>query len=320
MDRGVGRREFASLLARRSLAEFFDDHCPQLAASIAYHVLFSIFPLAIVAAGTTSLVVHASGSRAALVDSIVRNLPLSASGDERLRHLLLGATSHTAGLGLLGILGLVYSASGMMAAIRAALNQAWDVEEVRPLLKGKLVDLALVSFVATLALASLVLTVALRFVGRTVGLAEMGWVLWLASIGVPLVVGFGVLLFLYRVVPAAEVRVREVWPVALLIALLLVAAENLFALYVGHFAHYNAIYGSLGAIIAFMFFVYLASQLFLLGAEAASEWPRVRGTLERGETREPVSPAGARLKHALRNLWVDDREEDDVGARRGGNG
>jgi len=315
----VRRREFARLLAKRSLAEFFEDHCPQLAASISYHVLFSIFPLAIVVAGATSLVVHATGSRGQLVDSIVRNLPLSASGSDQLRNLLLGATSNAAGLGLLGVLGLVYSASGMMAAIRAALNQAWDVADVRPLLRGKLIDLALVFLVATLGLASLALTIALRFVEHLTVLAGLGWLLWLASIGVPLVVAFGVLLFLYRVVPATEVRVRETWPAALLVAVLLVAVENLFALYIGHFANYNAVYGSLGAIIAFMFFVYLASQLFLLGAEVASEWPRVRRTLERGETPGQGSQPGGGLKRTLRGLWVDDRgRRDDAGDRPGG--
>jgi len=50
VDADVSRRDFGVQLAKRSLAEFLDDRCPQLAASIAYHVLFSIFPLAIVLA------------------------------------------------------------------------------------------------------------------------------------------------------------------------------------------------------------------------------------------------------------------------------
>ena len=89
-------------LPQRSLAEFARDRCSQHAASIAYHVLFSLFPLAIVLAGASSLVLHATGSRAHVVDTIVRNLPLSASGARDIRELLLGATSSTAGLGLIG--------------------------------------------------------------------------------------------------------------------------------------------------------------------------------------------------------------------------
>ena len=300
---GVGRRDFGLHLARRSLAEFLDDHCPQLAASIAYHVLFSIFPLVIVLAGISGIALHATGSQREAVDTVVRNVPLSESGQRQLRHLLLGATGNLSALGLAGVVGLVYSATGMMAAIRTALNEAWDVDEVRPFLRGKLIDVGLVFLVALLSLASLGLTVALHVVGGG------GWIVF--SLLVPLVVGFGVVLFLYRVVPAAEVRLGDVWPAALLVALAFMAAENLFALYVGHFGHYNAIYGSLGAVIAFMFFVYLSSELFLLGAEVASEWPRVRRAFARGEVEQQEGPPlSQQLREALLGLWVRRRQRE----------
>ncbi len=194
-----------------------------------------------------------------------------------------------------------------------ALNEAWDVDEVRPFLRGKLIDIGLVAVVATLALGSLGLTLALRFAGRHAsasGVPGLGWASWVVGIGVPLVVGFAVVLFLYRVVPAAEVRLRDAWPAALLVAVLLVLAENLFAVYVGNFANYNAVYGSLGAVIAFMFFVYLASELFLLGAEVASEWPRVRASLARGEPPQDGPPLGEQVRDALRGLWVRRRQEE----------
>ncbi len=195
---GVARvfrtRDFAARLLRRSLAEFAQDQCSQHAASIAYHVLFSLFPLAIVLAGASSLVLHATGSRAHVVDTIVRNLPLSASGASDIRGLLLGATSSTAGLGLIAIIGLIYSASGMMTAVRTALNQAWDVQQPRPFLKGKLVDLGLVLAVATLGLGSLALTIAARFLSAHAVLP--GWVSWAASVLVPLALAFGTSLFL----------------------------------------------------------------------------------------------------------------------------
>lgn len=248
-----------------------DDGCPQLAASISYHVLFSIFPLAIVAGGVSGIVLSATGSKSSAVDDVARNLPLSASGQDQLRQLLLGATGHLAAVGLVGVVGLVYSASGMMAAIRSALNEAWDVEERRPFLRGKLVDIGLVAVMAPVALASLGVTILLHVV------AGGGWLAF--SFAAPLLLALGVVLFLYRVVPAAEVRIADAWPAALLVAALFTGLENGFAFYVSRFGHYNAIYGSLGGVIAFMFFVYLSSQLFLLGAEVASEWPRVRAAL-----------------------------------------
>ena len=187
------RRRFASRLAARSLAEFQSDRCSQFAASISYHVLFSIFPLAIVVAGASAIVLHATDSRAHAVDTLVRNVPLSAKGADQLRRLLLGATSTSSAAGLLGIVGVVYSASGMMAAIRAAINEAWDVAESRPFLRGKLVDVGLVSLVATLGLASLGVTVALRFADRiasSAGVPGVGWLAWGVGLGAPLLVAF----------------------------------------------------------------------------------------------------------------------------------
>ncbi len=298
----VPAREFLPRLARRSVAEFLDDHCAQYASSIAYHVLFSVFPLAIVLAGVFGIVVRATGSQADVVDTIVRNVPLSASGDRQLRTLLTGATGNLSALGLFGVVGMVYAASGMMSSIRLALNAAWDVDESRPFLRGKLVDITLVFGAAGLALASLALTVGLRFVESVGGLGNS------LAIVAPLLTAFGVVIFLYRVVPAADVQVRDAAPAALLVACIFVLLDNLFAIYVQHFAHYNAVYGSLGAIIAFMFFVYLSSLAFLFGAEVASEWPRVRESewLSEHAASGDGPPFTAQLVRIVKSLWVRD--------------
>jgi membrane protein len=144
--------KFVSTLVTRAVAEFLEDDCGHLAAAIAYRVLFSLFPLAIVLAGVFGIVVNVTGTRADVVDLIVRQAPLSHNGDRRLRDLLEGATSSRSAFGLLGIVGIVYAASGMMAAIRTALNRAWDVDEPRPFLKGKLVDVGLILAVGLAAL------------------------------------------------------------------------------------------------------------------------------------------------------------------------
>lgn len=298
------RGRFAKTLVERSLAEFLDDSCPQLAAAISYHVLFSIFPLLIVVAGVTGIVVSVTGTQADVVDALVRQVPLSASGSDRLRRLLEGTTGHLSALGLLGIVGLLYAAAGMMASIRTALNRAWDVDEPRPYLKGRLVDVGLVFAVALSALASFGLTIGVGTV--TGGWDGAGVVL---AILLPLVLAFATSLFLYRVVPAADVRLADAWPAALFVAGGFVAAQNLFAVYVAHFAHYNAIYGSLGAVIAFMFYVYLSSLILLLGAEVASEWPRTRRALERGEVEEGP-PLSVQVKQILRGLWVRERKRE----------
>ena len=86
---------------------------------------------------------------------------------------------------------------------------------------------------------------------------------------------FATFAFLYRLVPAAPTHLRGVWPGALAAALGFEALQFGFSIYVSHFGHYNKVYGSLGAVVAFMFFIYLASMVFLFGAEVAAEYPRL---------------------------------------------
>jgi membrane protein len=289
--RAPRRVRFAVRLTQRAVAEYVDDRGPQLAASIAYHVLFSIFPLAIVLTGVFGLVVHLAGVEADVIGTLVRNVPLSASGEEDLRRLLEGVTSGYSALGLLGAVGLVWAASGMMAAVRVALNAAWDVEKARPFLRGKLIDVGLVVAVALGALASIVATVTVRAASDAAGSwlgvdLSSGWASWALGVVFPFATAFATVLLLYRFVPAVDVPASPTWQVAGGVALAFVALQNVFALYVRGFANYNAVYGSLGAVIACMFFVYLSASIFLLGAELASEWPRLRRAYSLGEAQQ----------------------------------
>jgi membrane protein len=305
------RRDVAVHLTQRTLAEFLDDRGPQLAASISYHVLFSLFPLAIVLTALFSIFSRLTGVRASAINTIVDAVPLSESGASSLRHLLEGATGSRSSLGLLGLVGLIWAASGMMAALRSALNAAWDVEQVRPFLKGKLIDIGLVFAAATGILASLGVTIAVRLLASHAPDSPLGssWATWLLGAAVPLAYAFALVFLLYRFIPAARVEPRYAWPPALGVAVLYVLGQNLFAFYLQQFGHYNALYGSLGAVVAFMFFVYLGASVLLLGAELASEWPRSLRAFERGEV-EQGPPFSVQLVQFARGLWVRERQQE----------
>jgi membrane protein len=299
---------FVSRLVARSISEFLDDLGTHLAASIAYRALFSLVPLAIFLTAVVSLVLGAVGQKADIVDAIVRNIPLDEQGQKTLRDILEGATSNATTVGLIGLVVLLWAASGMMGAIRLALNQAWDIEQRRPFVRGKAIDVMLVLGAALLILASFAVSVGARIVERYAPEILGGWAGALVSSLPPLVLAFAAVLFLYLVVPAQRPAPRDVWRAALLVAVVFVAMQSLFGVYVQHFASYNAIYGSLGAVFGFLIFVYAASIVFLLGAEIASEWPRVRSELAHGNpddrAGEDGPPLTERILDALRGLVV----------------
>ena len=289
----------------------YADGGPHLAGAIGFRVLFSIFPLLIVFGGLLGIVVTATGVQADFVDAIVDAIPLDEEGQQTFRDLLEGATGSVTSLGLLGIFGLIWSASGMMGAIRYGLDRAFGRSVTRPFVHGKLVDLALVFAVGLLIGLALGLAVATRLISAfatdwldRIGLG--GVATWLIGFAVPAVLAFVAVAALYRLVPANRPRWRSVLPSAAVVGVAYALLQNLFALYLSYFGNYNAVYGSLGAVIAFLFFVYLSASLFLLGAYAAALTPVVRGELERGEVEkgEPV-PLPQRALGILKGLFFE---------------
>lgn len=265
------------LLAVRTVREFLDDRCIQAAAGISYWALFSLFPLAILAVAVLGLVLRDDALRDDLLDLLLANLPLTGEGRADLERVLVSVTSRGSTFGFLGLLGLFWTASGLMGAIRDGLNQVWDTKS-RPALKGKLLDFLLVVVVAAGLLASVALSVGLRVAEAavadvaewlTAGFVVFGFVL-------PILLTFSTSAFLYWIVPAVRTTLAGIWPGALVAALGFEAAKYGFAFYLDNFNRYNAVYGSIGAVMATLFFMYLAANIFLLGAEVASEWPRAR--------------------------------------------
>lgn len=285
----------------RGVEEFVADRGYRLAAQIAYYVLFSIFPVAIVVTALLGLVLDDAAARDQVVDFLRRNIPLlarasSANIDAALRDVASDAT--TLGLGALAVLG--WSATAMMAATRDALNVAWDALDTRPFFRGKLIDLLLVILVGIAIACSFALTVVSSVVSERLDLPVVDQLLE-GGVLVSLAVSLGAFLFVYRVVPSAQTTLSEIWPGAVVGALIFEALKGLFGVYLDNFSSYSAVYGSLGAVAAFLFFVFLAANALVLGAEIASEWPAVA----RGEHDDEESePTGRRIKRFVRGLFV----------------
>jgi membrane protein len=311
-ERGRDALRRAGELARRAVREFFADRCPLIAAAISYYALFSLFPLTILVVSGLALVLEDANAREEVIDFVVRNLPLRpGEGRRELSDLLQSVTSGAAGFGVVGAIGLAVAASGLISAVRGGINAAWDAEKPRPPLQGKLLDIVLVVGVGMVVALSLTLTLLTRLVasaGRELdgslggaGGAAAEAVLAVGQLA-PLLVSAGVFLFLFRVLPAPETHLRDIWPGVLVATLGYEVAKTGFSIYLEHFANYGAVYGSLGVVLAFLVFVFVAANVFLLAAEVASEWPRVRAA--QLEPRDEAPPLRERLRKGLKRLVV----------------
>ncbi len=266
-----------------AVKEFGQDNCSQLAAGISYYVLFSIFPLLIFSVGIIGLVAQDQRVQDDLVNAVMENIPLS---QEQGRNDVANAindigTGSSGAIGVIGLLTMAWSGSNMFGSLRRSLNLAYNVEAPRPLLRQKFIDLGLVLAFAPFFLGSIAATTALRVAQRASGdipvlghLAQEAGSLWLlASLAVPLVISFAAFLFLYWLVPARRYPLRYVIPSALLAALLFEFGKLAFSIYLENFSNYDVVFGSLGAVIAFMFWVYLSANILLFGAELVEMLP-----------------------------------------------
>lgn len=309
----------AILLARRSVEEFFEDDCTQMAAAISYYVLFSLFPLMIFLVGVMGLFLQNSDLQQEIIDGVLDLLP--EQGDTGTSDVT-DAVQDVAGVGsaavgVFGLIGMAWSGSNMFGVIRRSINTAYDLEQQRPFVQQKLLDLAMVIGLGAFFLVSIAATTFLRTV-RTFSsdlavlgdAAERAGLAWdAASFLIPLGMSFVAFSVMYWIVPATTVKLREVWPGALVAALFFEVSKFGFTIYLANFSSYGAVYGSLGAVVAFLFWIYITAVILLFGAEVASEYPRVlRGDYPESEKKPPI-PLRQRLVKQLRSLFVADPKD-----------
>jgi membrane protein len=302
----------------RTIEDLFRDRCPQYAASISFHVLFSLFPLTIVFVSVFGLVLQDDELRQRVVTDLLDVLPVSEKGQANVQSSIEGIASPLSAIGLISLVALIWGASGMMASIRVGLEAAMKVDRGRPAAHAKLVDLIVVAATGVLVLVVVAFSAFAAFFSRLVdritrqlgfGESLTGFLLrdgtQLLAIGV-------MVLLLYRFVPARKLRARGALAGAVLTALSTWAAVRILAVIFANFSRYNLIYGSLAGVMTFLFFVYIVALILLLGAEFAYAWSQPPGP--------PGPPIRTQLWGFIRGLFVyhddDPARVNEAQARR----
>jgi membrane protein len=295
----------ALLTTKQACLEFIDDRGHRDAAQISFFAVLSFVPLAMLLVGGLGLALDDQEVRRRVVEAVFDNVPLAQESDRpRLERTVGDALDNAGSLGPVSILLLLAAATGVMGALRHSINVAWDIEARPPLLRRKALDLALVLGATVVVVFSVSLTATRRVAELLDDEGSGGWLLSLAvgALGdlLPFLFTVVVVLFLYRVLPWPRPKARDVWPGAVVAAALISLVRGALELYFEHLADFGALYGSLGALMALLLFVYAVSMVIVFGAEFASEWSRVPDHLKRDQNdderrrgaREQVPRAG----------------------------
>lgn len=265
---------------RATVAAAIEDDVLNWSATLAFYFLFALFPSFLLAAALLAAF-HATGLVSNLIIALTRNLPTQAAllVQTQLNDVL---NHHVPGLISLDVVILIYSASQGFTALMAALNAAYEARETRAYLKRFFLALLLTVSAGILVLIALAIMVSgkelLTIITGRVHLGFATSLLWpVLRWAVTFLFMVLALALLYRFAPDGVHTAVGTMPAVLIALVIWVIASAVFSIFVNKFGNYSAVYGSLGAVIGLMLWLYILAFSILFGAEFHNEWLKAHG-------------------------------------------
>ncbi len=262
------------LFCTDTINEFLGKNCPYVAGAISFYTLFSLFPLTLAIISVLGYVLGPNAEETKLARDIASVLPVST---EYIGDTLQGVARARAITGIASIFGLLWASTAAFGAIRKGINAAWGIRRTRPFIKERLMDLALVLGAGVLVMFLLFVTPLFAFLSEIMEYVapEAEFARRFLSLGGRLltpIISFATFIVLYRYLPNARVRFSDVWMGALAASIAFDIANWGFVWYVTRFPVYNVVYGSVGAVMALLTWVYVSAIILLFGALVTSRY------------------------------------------------
>jgi membrane protein len=265
-------------LVRTLIKRFVDNDMPAYSAALAYRALFAMFPFLMFLIAIIGFLdipeffdwLHEQAQLALppqvieLVDPVIDNLQ-----------------EQRGGVLLTGIAVALWTGSKAVRDMVKAMNKAYDVPEQRPAWQMGLLSIGFTTGAAGLAISAagfmLLGPQAMEWLAAQFGIADLFVTIW-TWLRWPLIVLMLMLLvaLIYYFAPATEQRFRFVTPGAVLAVAGWIGASLGFGIYVQNFGNYDAIYGSIGAMIILMLYLYISSMVMLFGAHVNAVYEHAR--------------------------------------------
>lgn len=306
-------------ILKRAYKRVWDDNVGLVAAGVAFYAFFALLSL-------LGLIVLAYGLAAdpftviEHMQALTAVLPTDVAfiiGDQLMN--AVRASQKAKGLGILiAFVVATYGGTNGAAAIITALNIAYEEKEKRSLLRFYMLAISMTLGALVIALAALAGTAVLAYLERFLPNAPGAFVIIGRLVGY-LVLAFaaaGVASVLYRFGPSREgAKWKWITPGSLFAAIVWLLLTVAFGFYVAKFTNYHASYGSLGAVVALLTWLYLSAYAFIVGAELNSE---IEHQTAKDSTTGTPKPLGERGAWAADNVASDDQVQDRPEEQREG--
>lgn len=269
-------------VAKRAVNKFSADGSTDMAASLTYYGVLSLFPAILALVSILGLVGQAEQTSKLLLDMVSKLTDEKVAGtltqpiEQLTRSTAAGWTL------VLGLVTALWSASGYVGAFSRAMNRIYGIDEGRPVWKLRpallLVTLAAVLLVAAMALMLVLSGPVSRAVGEALGVGDAAIAAWNIAkwpvVGILAVVLIAVLYYFTPNVQQPKFRWISVGAALALVAS--VAASAGFGVYVSNFSKYDKIYGTIAGMIVLLLWLWIMNLVLLFGAEVDAELERAR--------------------------------------------
>jgi len=285
-----------------------EDDPMSYSASIAFYTIFSLPAILIITMVIAGSFYEDQQVKQSIIDQIQQLF--GGQSAEQVLKIMENASQSTTGTiaKIVGIGTLVFSATTVFISLQNGLNSIWGIKpkpkkEVLGFLMNRVLSLAMVISIGFLLLVSLVVDALIVIFNEILTQVLSGFTFYIVS-GVNMLVSIAIITLIFalifKVLPDAKIKWRDVWVGAAVTAVLFIVGKYLIGLYLGASSVASA-YGAAGSLVLLLVWVYYSSIILLFGAEFTFVYSR---------------DIGSNIRPAKQAVFLQKKEIDDIKINR----
>ena len=269
-------------LFKQTVQEWLDDDAPQLGAALAYYSVFSLAPMVLLLIAVIGILFRNDpvGAWSRITEQMSYFLDKSAIElVQQIARQVATPTKSALG-GTIGFALALFGASGVFGQLQAALNTIWGVKakpgrSIWRFVRSRFLSFALIAGIGFLLLVSLVIETGIKALSHYLQSVLPGALTVIVPVYLTfdLVIVTAVFTMIFKILPNATTRWRDVWIGAVLTAILFLIGKWALGIYLGSGTAASA-YGAASSLITLLLWIYYSSQILLFGAEFTQVYAR----------------------------------------------
>jgi membrane protein len=298
-------------ILKKTVINFYEDDSMSYASSIAFYTIFSMPAILIIALSIGTTFYERNVVKDEMINQVERLIGTNSANEinEIISNAKLDATGAFAKT--VGIITLIFSATTVFASLQTSLNKIWGIKPKpeRGIVKfiiNRLLSLAMVAVVGFLLLVLLVIDALLVVFQGFLSRIMEGFTLYiLHATNIVISLAFVTLIFglVFKVLPDADVKWRDVWVGALVTTILFTIGKFLIGFYLGS-STFGSAYGAAGSLVIILVWIYYSTVILLFGAELTSVYTEEIG--------EKIKPSDTAVK--VQKVEIEKNENDETTA------